>query len=515
MEREKKETEFPDLSLLGPEIENLISADSVRCDGPSQQKTKFDSTIAVSIDKQMSFHDVISLIFLTVENINAARNFCLKVEEGEENVVLTVNDSNFSILQCLYSSIIRVGGNKWPDSIFQALFQIGLKKQLHVDLEINIEEEEKELEEAGKIDDKKLMLYNFAENLESSEQEELIEKLQEMYPSQQIQKAKMMETVFLQLLLQVKEIDIICQMLVACLDNMDNGFFLKKSLQEKECGSKTCPVHALARTESYPRGPGICIIINQKIFSKRNSDLEDRHGTDKDRDDLRVTFTLLGVKPKDIWVFDDLTDTEMREKIEAVAKMADARADCAWVSVVILSHGRQRNGEDEIMGVNGQGLKKTDILNAFSAVKCKNLQKKPKLFWFQACRNKENEDVRETPNERQAKHKIASDNPVPTVDKLPALMDYMIGSATVAGASSYRSTEAGSFFIQNLCKILKKHAETEPLSRMTLKVTNEVVEFNNRYPSISEFTSCLTKEFWFQVTDESKEMSNKLDKELG
>ena len=74
-----------------------------------------------------------------------------------------------------------------------------------------------------------------------------------------------------------------------------------------------------------------------------------------------MTFTLLGVKPKDIWVFDDLTDTEMREKIEAVAKMADARADCAWVSVVILSHGRQRNGEDEIMGVNGQGLKKTDV----------------------------------------------------------------------------------------------------------------------------------------------------------
>ena len=70
-----------------------------------QQRTKFESTIAVSIDKQMSFQDVISLIFLTVENINAARNFCLKVEEGEENVVLTVNDSNFSILQCLYSRL--------------------------------------------------------------------------------------------------------------------------------------------------------------------------------------------------------------------------------------------------------------------------------------------------------------------------------------------------------------------------------------------------------------------------
>ena len=116
---------------------------------------------------------------------------------------------------------------------------------------------------------------------------------------------------------------------------------------------------------------------------------------------------MLGVKAEDLKVYNDLTDTQMREKIEAVAKMADTRPDCAWVSVVILSHGRQKLGEDEIMGVNGEGLKKSDvsginekifrhfkmnitlnslifqILNAFSATKCKNLQKKPKLFWFQ------------------------------------------------------------------------------------------------------------------------------------
>ena len=91
---------------------------------------------------------------------------------------------------------------------------------------------------------------------------------------------------------------------------------------------------------------------------------------------------------------------------------------------------------------------------------------------------------------------------------------FQIGSATVANASSYRSTEAGSFFIQNLCKVLKKYAEKEPLSRMCLRVTNEVVEFNYRYPSISEFTNVLTKEFWFQVTEESKEMSKNLDKKL-
>ena len=73
-----------------------------------QQRTKFDPNIAVNIDKQMSFQHVISLIFLTVENINAARNFCLKVEESEENVVLTVNDRNWSILQCLYSRFVNL-----------------------------------------------------------------------------------------------------------------------------------------------------------------------------------------------------------------------------------------------------------------------------------------------------------------------------------------------------------------------------------------------------------------------
>ena len=81
----------------------------------------------------------------------------------------------------------------------------------------------------------------------------------------------------------------------------------------------------------------------------------------RDRDDLKVTFTLLGVKAEDLKVYNDLTDTQMREKIEAIAKMADARPDCAWVSVVILSHGRQKLGEDEIMGVNGEGLKKSDV----------------------------------------------------------------------------------------------------------------------------------------------------------
>ena len=91
----------------------------------------------------------------------------------------------------------------------------------------------------------------------------------------------------------------------------------------------------------------------------------------RDRDELKVTFTKLGVMPGDLKVYNDLTDTQMREKIEGVARMANERPDCAWVGVIILSHGRQVLGEDEVLGMNG-------IFNDFAAKK-NNQYGTPKL----------------------------------------------------------------------------------------------------------------------------------------
>ena len=112
---------------------------------------------------------------------------------------------------------------------------------LVIDLGVNMEKEEKKLEDAGNIDKRRLMLYNFAEYLVSSEQEELITKLQEQHPN--LKRAKMMETVFLQLLDEREDKDDICKMLVSCIDSMENKDNLMKILKEKDCRSKTCPVH--------------------------------------------------------------------------------------------------------------------------------------------------------------------------------------------------------------------------------------------------------------------------------
>ena len=106
----------------------------------------------------------------------------------------------------------------------------------------------------------------------------------------------------------------------------------------------------------------------------------------RDRDEIQVTFTLLGVQPQDMKVHNDLSDTEMRDKLEEMARRADSSQHHAWLAVIILSHGRRRRGEDEVMGVNGEGITRTQIVDMFT-VNCPNFQNKPKFFWIQVDKN--------------------------------------------------------------------------------------------------------------------------------
>lgn len=56
-------------------------------------------------------------------------------------------------------------------------------------------------------------------------------------------------------------------------------------------------------------------------------------------------------------VYDDLSDIEMRSKLEAAAnKLNQNHKNFAWVSIIILSHGLMKNGEDAIVGVNGHSI---------------------------------------------------------------------------------------------------------------------------------------------------------------
>ena len=112
----------------------------------------------------------------------------------------------------------------------------------------------------------------------------------------------------------------------------------------------------------YDQGTGLCVIINQKLFYADASDphatrLDDRLGTDRDRDELEVTFTLFGAE---CLIYNDLTHTELYETMEKAAHQAN-NPKYFWVSVCVLSHGRRLNGVDEILGVNGIGMDRKKV----------------------------------------------------------------------------------------------------------------------------------------------------------
>ena len=174
----------------------------------------------------------------------------------------------------------------------------------------------------------------------------------------------MMETQFLHLLMSNKS-EPICQYVNSCLQQMQRAD-LVNVFEQDSCENPHCQIHikkADTEEEYYEQGPGLCVIINQKIFYADPSHphthrLEDRLGTDRDRDELEATFTLFGT---DCLIFNDLTHEEMLDKLELAALKANNQK-YSWVSVCVLSHGRRLNGTDEILGCNGIGIDRKKVV---------------------------------------------------------------------------------------------------------------------------------------------------------
>ena len=244
---------------------------------------------------------------------------------------------------------------------------------------------------------------------------------------------------------------------------------------------------------------------------------------------------MLGVDPGDMFVYEDLADTEMKSKLESAALTLNQKhKNFAWVAVIILSHGLMKNGEDAIVGVNGNSVLVDDVCNAkqmiinvlsfssqirelFSARKIPEFQDKPKLFWFQACRVTDQND-----SFGYSHQPLSTDSTsLPSVNQKPSLINQMVcislivmiiiirsvlqvHSATIPKHSAYRSTMDGSFFIQDLCEVLQKHADDKTLDYMAMKVNHKVAAHNPEFQSMPEYKHTLTKGFKFDITEPNK-----------
>ena len=235
------------------------------------------------------------------------------------------------------------------------------QKKMLYELGIDDEEAEQKFQGGNHIKPVRRLLFRLCQELEMKDQAEVVEYMKTQLGS--VPPLLMMESLFLHMM-KIRNTDFLCSFVMDCLKKMNRADLINIFTHDK-CGKVNCEIHMKQDDddeEFYDQGTGLCVIINQKLFYADASDphatrLDDRLGTDRDRDELEVTFTLFGAE---CLIYNDLTHTELYETMEKAALQAN-NPKYFWVSVCVLSHGRRLNGVDEILGVNGIGMDRKKV----------------------------------------------------------------------------------------------------------------------------------------------------------
>ncbi|KTF83213.1 hypothetical protein cypCar_00048743 [Cyprinus carpio] len=223
----------------------------------------------------------------------------------------------------------------------------------------------------------------------------------------------------------------------------------------------TAPVQEVSQYKIEQNPRGICVIINNVDFAT----MDERRGSDEDQKCLAEVFNWLGFKVEE---HRNKTAAEMKNLLKDVGKTVDG--DC--FVCCILSHGIKEG----VCGTDGAVISVDEIREPFNGNNCQRLASKPKLFFIQACRGKRNQQrVRvqaDAPDDGESETEEDGGDFDITI---PADTDFLIARSTTDGHLSYRSPEEGSWFIQSLCRNLKKHCPMGvDIPTILISVNNEV-----------------------------------------
>ncbi|XP_008570193.1 PREDICTED: caspase-6 [Galeopterus variegatus] len=245
---------------------------------------------------------------------------------------------------------------------------------------------------------------------------------------------------------------------------------------------------------------GIALIFNHERFFWQLKLLE-RRGTNTDRDNLIRRFSDLGFEVK---CFNNLKAEELQHEIQEVSTSSHMDADC--FVCVFLSHGEGNHVYAYDAKIEIQKL--TDL---FKGDKCQSLVGKPKIFIIQACRG-DKHDVPVIPFDAvDHRTEKVEDTNITEVDAasvytLPAGADFLMCYSVAEGYYSHRETLNGSWYIQDLCEMLRRYGSslefTELLTLVNRKVSQRRVNDCKDPNAIGKkqvpcFASMLTKKLYF------------------
>ncbi|KAM9142792.1 caspase-6 [Pangshura tecta] len=272
-----------------------------------------------------------------------------------------------------------------------------------------------------------------------------------------------------------------------------------QNVTETDALERSQPFDPAAQYKMNHKRRGVALVFNHEQFYWHLT-LPDRRGTLADKENLKRSLTELGFEVR---CFDDLKAEEVMRNIYEVSMDNHSDADC--FVCVFLSHG-----EDNHVYAYDAKIKVQTVTNMFRGDKCPSLVGKPKIFIIQACRGDKHDDpviVQDTVDSIVDKSNVnETEVDAAAIYTLPAGADFLMCYSVAEGYYSHRETLNGTWYIQDLCEMIRKYGSslefTELLTLVNRKVSHRRVDMCRDINAIGKkqipcFASMLTKKLHF------------------
>lgn len=187
-----------------------------------------------------------------------------------------------------------------------------------------------------------------------------------------------------------------------------------------------------------------------------HTNCNERTGTDLDADVLKRCFKDLRFEPD---LYTDLSVKDTEKKLKELGEGDYSDDDC--FVCCFLTHG-----DRDVLYARDGKIRVDSIMEPFRDEVCPSLVGKPKLFFIQACRGDKCDSGKLITCD-------ASDAPSHVCHNL-VHADFLAAYSTVPGYYSWRSVNAGSWFVQRLCSVLWEHMHSCDLLSMLTMVCHRV-----------------------------------------
>ncbi|XP_030853431.1 caspase-1 [Strongylocentrotus purpuratus] len=227
----------------------------------------------------------------------------------------------------------------------------------------------------------------------------------------------------------------------------------------------------------YEQGRGYVLFINNFFTGKP----EHRRGAEVDEKNINNLFKDV-LNRYYLQYEKDVTRSQLQNYLTGLKKTLSTGAYTNFI-FILGTHGEpQSNGadrplKDAVLMADNKWMLVEDIISNFHGDQISKMQDKPKVFIIQSCRGKEKQrGVSSSDGPATELNPETMDYPEPAVTTRPVNSDILIAYATSQSKKAFRNQDNGSWFVEDLCNVIRKYYDKEHILDILVRVNSRMVK---------------------------------------